>query len=208
MTDDRNVSHAACPEPDGASTSLPPADPFDPASLRINMAAVPSFGAKKLLTTIPVKKPNKQSFVRVHKSQEFRLLTAVIEIKEDNEVYLVVPALHSVLAGEIILVMLFTAIDRQGNVFLWYVKMPKEDGRANDWHASALVAAEEATKAWVRVQANMSLGAYDVFRAEAKLPDPEWPKDMNFGAMLKVAFRDRFIETMDHPVVAKLQGRE
>ena len=103
---------------------------------------------------------------------------------------------------------LFTAIDRQGNVFLWYVKMPKEDGRSNDWHTSALVAAEEATKAWVRVQANMSLGAYDVFQAEAKLPDPEWPEGMTFAAMLKVAFRDRFIETMDHPVVAKLQGRE
>ena len=65
-------------------------------------------------------------------------MTAVIEIKEDNEVYLVAPELHEVLGTEITLVTLFTAVDRQGNVFLWYVKVPKDDGRANDWHASAL----------------------------------------------------------------------
>src|SRR5215469_12663254 len=99
-------------KPDEASTPTP-SDPFDPASLRISSAAVPSFGVKKLHLTIPVKKPHKQDFVRVHPSADYRLMTAVIELKEDNEVYLVCPNLREVLATEITLVMLFTTVDRQ-----------------------------------------------------------------------------------------------
>jgi hypothetical protein len=207
MTDDiDNVADSAAKsKADEASTSTP-ADPFDPASLRISSAAVPSYGVKKLLLTIPVKKPDKQIHVRVHPSADYRLLTAVIELRADNEVYLVSPNLREVLATEITLVTLFTAMDRPGNLFLWYVKMPKEDGRPNQWTLSALDVAEEAMKAWIRVLPNQTLGVYEAFRAESILPEPEWP-DLKLNEILKIAFRDRFIESLDHPVIAKLQGR-
>jgi hypothetical protein len=206
MSDTDNVAHSAAKcKADEASTPMP-SDPFDPASLRISSAAVPSFGVKKLHLTIPVKKPHKQAYVRVHPSADYRLMTAVIEVKEDNEVYLVAPNLHEVLAPEITLVTLFTTVDRQGNMFLWYVKMAKEDGRPNEWNLSALKAAQEGMKAWIRVQPNLQLGAYEVFRAEGNLPEPEWP-DLKLNEILKIAFRDRFITNVDHPVIAKLQGR-
>ena len=51
----------------------------------------------------------------------------------------------------------------------------------------------------------MSLGAYEVFEPTAKLPDPEWP-DADFTHLLEIAFKDRFIKTLDHPVVRRLQG--
>ena len=58
---------------------------------------------------------------------------------------------------------------------------------------------------WVRVAANMSLGAYEVYEASANLPDPEWP-DKSFAELLQVAFRDKHIATLDHPVLKRLRG--
>src|SRR5690242_4248843 len=39
-------------------------DPFDVESLRLNQSFVETVGTKKLLTMVPVKKPNAQDFVR------------------------------------------------------------------------------------------------------------------------------------------------
>lgn len=63
--------------------------PFDPASLRLGPELVAASGVKKHLVTIPVKKPSKEWFVRTHEDPNYRLETCVIELKEDNETYLV-----------------------------------------------------------------------------------------------------------------------
>jgi hypothetical protein len=89
-------------------------------------------------------------------------------------------------------------------LFLWPVRLPVE-GRHDEWNRSALDAADTATKRWVRLVANMQLGAYDVHTAEGTLDDPEWP-DISFKRVLEVAFKDRFIETLDHPVLRRLRG--
>jgi hypothetical protein len=68
-----------------------------------------------------------------------------------------------------------------------------------------LEAATLATGKWVRVAANMSLGAYDVFEATADLPAPDW-QDVPFQQLLSVAFKERFIKSLDHPVLRKLRG--
>ena len=38
-----------------------------------------------------------------------------------------------------------------------------------------MVAAEKAMTKWMRVKANMSLGAYDLWEAQATFAEPEWP---------------------------------
>src|SRR5262245_54168798 len=70
-------------------------DPFDPASLRINGDALAAIGVKKLLTTVPVRKPDKSWFVRVHPDPAFRIETIIIELKEDREAFLVAPDLRA-----------------------------------------------------------------------------------------------------------------
>jgi hypothetical protein len=62
-----------------------------------------------------------------------------------------------------------------------------------------------AREKWVRVVANMHLGAYDVFYSTADVPEPKWP-EQSLAELLRVAFRDRFIETFDHIVLRKLRG--
>jgi hypothetical protein len=176
-------------------------DPFDVANLRL--AGSTPVAVKKLLTTVPVRKPNKQDFVRVHPDLAFCPSgLALIELKEEREAYLLTPEVAEALSGEFSVVTLYTAVSRQGVVFLWPVKLPGADGRANPWHTSATDAAER----WLRVQANMSLGAYDQFVAEGKLPDPEWP-DLPFNELLRIAFRDRLVSNLDHPLLDLLHGR-
>src|SRR5262249_55498362 len=58
----------------------PAPDPFDPAALRLSQDFGASLGVKKALLTVPVCKPDKTWFVRVHPSEEYRLQTTVIEL--------------------------------------------------------------------------------------------------------------------------------
>lgn len=180
-------------------------DPFDPARLRLSQDFEAQVGVKKAIITVPVRKPDRQWFFRVHPDSSWCLETAVIEVKEDRETYLVDPDLRSELPGEIAPKVLFTATSRQGVVFLWPVRLPSSDGRHDEWSRSALEAAEMARLRWVRVAANISLGAYEVFQATGDLPEPTWP-DLNFKTLLEIAFKDRFIRSLDHPVVQRLRG--
>ena len=179
--------------------------PFDPANLRLSQNFGASAGVKKLTTTIPVRKPGKQDFVRVHPDPAYQIETAVLEFKEERETYLVAPGLWDGLLGELTPKVLFTTINRQKVVSLWPIILPGEDGRINSWSESAMDAATLGQKKWVRVSANMNLGAYDVFEATGEIPEPEWP-ELDLGQILEIAFKGRFIKDSDHPALKRLRG--
>ena len=178
---------------------------FDLERLRLSQDFPNQVGVKKAILTVPVRKPDRQSFVRVHPDPDWRLETAVLELKDERETYLVDHDMHSELPGELVPKVLFTAINRQGVVFLWPVRLPGEDGRVNAWHRSALDAADLAMTRWVRIAANMSLGAYDVFEATGELPEPEWP-EKDFQSLIDIAFKDHFVRSLDHQVIRHLRG--
>ena len=91
------------------------ADPFNPAALRLDQSFADSVGVKKRLITVPVRKPNRQDFVRVHPDPAYRLTpAAIIEVKEDREVYLVTPEMAPNLPGEFVGATLYTVVNRQG----------------------------------------------------------------------------------------------
>jgi hypothetical protein len=182
-------------------------NPFDPSALRLGQSFTDMVGVKKHLVTVPVRKPNRQDFVRVHPELVYRLTpAAIIEVKEDREVYLVTPDMAQTLPGEFTVATLFTTINRQGVLHLWPVKLPGPDGKHNEWHRSAAEAAELAMKRWIRVKANMSLGAYEIFEASGDLPEPEWP-DIPFTEILETAFSERIVDRRDHPLVQRLRGQ-
>jgi hypothetical protein len=194
-------------EPAVAPAPINNADPFGNLdALRLSQSFVEMAGAKPLLLTVPVRKPHKQEYVRVHPDPAFRMDCAIIELKEDREVYFVTPAIAAAMPNEVIAVTLFTAISRQGVTFLWPVKMPTSDRRTSAWNISARAAAEACMKGWHRVPANMALGAYEPFPAKGVIPDPEWP-DHTFTDLLRVAFPgDKFVGVIHHPVLKMLRG--
>jgi hypothetical protein len=181
-------------------------NPFEPASLRLDQSFAEKAGVKKLITTVPVRKPNRQDFVRVHPDESYRLTpAAIIESKEERETYLVLPEMAKELPGEFAAATLFTSITRQGVLFIWPVKLPAPDGKYNPWPQSAAEAAERATKTWIRIGSNMHLGAYDIFEAQNTLSEPVWP-EVSFQEILRIAFRGRIVDAHDHPLVRRLKG--
>ena len=190
----------------GNQENSPAPDPFDLASLRLSQDFASSIGVKKVLTTIPCRKPNRHEFVRVRPGEDWRLETGVfIDQTDSKELYLVGRDMWGELVGEISPVCLFTTISKQGDVTLWPAKMPGADGKTNAWNESALAAAQLATKKWIRLAANMSAGYYDVFEAAGDLAEPEWP-GLTFQEIVKLSFKDRFIDKVDHPILRALRG--
>jgi len=189
----------------GGAAAQPP-DPFAPEALRIPQNYT-ELGVKKLLVNIPVKRPNRQAFVRTHR--DLYLETLVVELKEERETYLVVGDARIVLAEEAVAMVLRLSITRQGTPFYWPIRMPGPDGRLDSWNSSAMQAAKAAEDQWVSVKANRSAGGYDVLVATADIPEPRWEEVLdgrNQTDLLRIAFRGRVIDTDDHPVVKQLLG--
>ena len=178
---------------------------FSLDALRLTQDFAGELGVRKLITTIPVRKPDRQAFFRIRPEQAYKLAVAVIDLKAEGETYLVIPSLAAQLVGEIKAQLLTVAITRQGVLFVWPLPLPGPDGRINPWHSSAMQAAQLAENSWIRMSANLGLGAYDIYRAEAPLAEPEWP-DLTMEQIVEIAFKDRIITDPDHPVLRRLRG--
>jgi hypothetical protein len=199
-----DTAHRELTRPNGAGHDGA-SDPFDPRRLRLSQRLTEGIAVRKALITVPVRKPSRQEFIRVHPDENWQLPTVVLELKEDRETYLIEPDLQSELAGECVPKVLYAAVNRQNVVTLWPVRLPDENGRLDAWNQSAHEAAQRAQSRWVRVAANMSLGAYDVFEAMGPFPEPQWPATA-FEELLRIAFKGRYIDSLDHPVLRRLRG--
>ncbi|MRD73593.1 hypothetical protein GH865_10065 [Rhodocyclus tenuis] len=105
------------------------------AALRLPQDFGSAAGVKKVLTTVPFRKPNGQAFFRVH--PEWRLSAAILQLKDDGENYIVAPDLFAELAQEVRAKMVYTGVTRDGTIFLWPVNLESEDGRLDSWSQSA-----------------------------------------------------------------------
>jgi hypothetical protein len=182
-----------------------PHDPFDPAALRLSQDFVGLSGVKKLITTVRAKKPNKQDFFRTHPGSDYRATVLMIHLKEDQEYFLVVPALAQALEGETVAKTIYTVINRQGVVSLWPVTLPAGDGKDSEWWKSERDAAARAMTKWIRLKPNMSLGANEILEGPSSMAEPEW-SDLPFKELLRIAFDGRLVDRLDHPVVKRLRG--
>ena len=181
-------------------------DAWNLDALRLSQDFDAEVGGKKLLTSVLVRKPKRQEFVRVHPDPTWHLPAALLEVEEDRESYFVVSALQQALKGEVQPVDLVTAMNRSGLLFLWPVKRAKEGKRDNAWLTSAQEGARLAQKYWVKVASNRDLAAYEITQAAGHYPDPGWPVDLVFDDLVKLAFKDHVIRDMQHPVLRRLRG--
>jgi hypothetical protein len=180
-------------------------DPFAPENLRLDQSFTETVAVKKLLTTIPVRKPGKQTFFRVHPDPAYQDVFPIIDLKDDREEYIVVRDLVPQLSTEIVFKQLSLAITRQGTPFFLPLRLPGPDGKDMEWWRSLREHAERARRNWIRVIANQDLGAYEAMQAADCLSEPEWP-ELGFWELIKIAFKDYLIRDMNHPVVKRLRG--
>jgi hypothetical protein len=201
MTDSKQPETAVSSTTSASSA----ASELDLSKLRLSQNFQAALGVTKRLTTVPVRRAGPQDFFRVHPSPEYALQTMLLEFKDDNEVYLVDPSLWHDLAGELVPKVLCLTVSRQNVVRLWPIRLPDEEGKLDDWNRSALEAAEIGKTSWIRLRANRSLGAYEVFEAHGEIPDPEWP-DLTLQQIVEIAFKGKFITSWDHPALRRLRG--
>jgi hypothetical protein len=188
------------------SNTAPSASAFNLNALRLPATYGATLGVKKVLNNVPVGKPKKAQFFRVHTSPDMTFNAMLLEQKDTRESYLVMPDVAHQINELVKAVQLMAAIDRQGNVCLVPIPLPGEDGNRNPWHESLAQAMELAKSKWIRIAANMSGGAYDVFEAQADLAPPEWP-EYGLDALVEVAFRGKIIKDLEHPVIQSLLGK-
>lgn len=190
-----------------AETTSENPNPFDPANLRVSQDFASTGATKRLLTVVPCRKPGRQEFVRVRPGEEWRLTTMVLEEEATREIYLVDPSLHAELADEARLAHLFTTINRQGCVFLWRINAAMSDGSTNTWNDSALAATISAEEQWVNLKSKREGSYYEVNVASGNLTEPEWPEE-NLADLLRLCFKDRMIDDINHELLRTLRGEE
>ena len=178
---------------------------FDISRLRLSQDFHQGLAVKKIITTVPVRKPSPKDFFRVHPGEDMFLQTLLLEDGNPPEFYLVDPSLWEYHAKHLAPSLLHVTITRHGVVGIWPLKLPSGDGRVDKWSQSRLESADLGKKFWIRIVANLSLGAYEIYKAAGDLPDPDWP-ELSFKEILLVAFKGKYIDTMDHPVLRRLRG--
>jgi hypothetical protein len=202
-----NVQPPAAPEaqvsPNGSG---PPkvSDPFDPAALRL--AGMADVEVEKVLTSVPVRRPKRTEFIRVHPVHVLDTLLLEREGEMEREIYLVSSGVQALVLPELRRTRLYVAINRRGTVILWPIKLPGDgNDRGRRVADTALQAAEQAKTLWTKVFWNRDLGGYEFARAKGDLGEPQWP-DKGFRDLLEIAFRYNLIDREDHPVIKELAG--
>jgi hypothetical protein len=197
-------------------TPIPADDPFDLEKSRMGQDFGGPAAVKKLITDVAVGKPNREWFVRVRPEPEHRHQDALVRLKEGDVsrgFYWVAPALLMALKGLPALAtlirgyQLFTGVNRAGRPLLWPIPLPDEKGEVNSWHASELEAARAAMAGWVRIEADMKLSGNVIYTAEVPLSEPDWP-DLTLQELVRLGFKQRIIDSLDHPVIRQLRGLE
>lgn len=165
-----------------------------------------TLGVKKLLTTVQVGRPKKPQFFRTHQDEDMFFPAMILENKEAQESYVVYPEVAQAINELVRPAILYAAIDRQNNVFLIPVPLPGDSGVRHPTHESLAQAVEHAKLKWIRITYNKHNSGYDIYEAEAVLPDPDWPSG-DIDSLVQIAFRGKIIKSLDHPVIQAHLGR-
>ena len=178
----------------------------DLSDIQIASSGVGKTRKKKL--SISCKKPGKKAFLYVNPNPDFTILIAGIEMEVegslDKPLYMVEASLLSDLRvqQEVQEIRIFTYLTNKGRVGLWPIKMSD-----NKWCTTAIEIANMAMHQIVRVVPDMTEGCYECEVAEVEPDPPNWEQALEgktLKDLLNLAFKDTYIDTLDHPVLKEL----
>jgi len=163
--------------------------------------------AEKVSTVnIEVRKPQKQEWFRAHSTLQFP--AAVLEVNASGNIFLVHPSLRERLSDDVYDACIYPCINRNNEIFLWTVRLPRGDNRANQFAESALEAIHTARETWIRRQWSPETRSHVVYRSKVLISDPKWPEDFSIEDLINRGFKRRFIADYEHEVLRKLRGEE
>ncbi len=172
---------------------------------KVNNDFLNTGATEEMLSKVPISKPNKKKFVHANPEESY---TVQIRCIEDNEgqLYYVSDNIAGNIPELCATYRITHYITRQGNSFLWPVKLSTWGDKLNGWAESALKAVEEAKDNWIRICAEKELNGYKIIKPKAQLESPIWPS-YSMEELLETAFEGRVIDSMDNPLIKELEGR-
>ena len=173
-------------------------------TLRVSQDFAKLSGVKTHRSSVEIRKPNKQEFVRVRAGDEWQLHVAVINDEKEQKLWLITNDIASKMQEDVSFMLLRLAINRDGVSFLWPLKISR-NGRFNSWNQSAMVAANKAVDYWVRLQSNLRTKQYEIKIATATDREPAWP-EMTFEELIDSIPKDQVIDNFNHPFLKQLRG--
>jgi hypothetical protein len=167
--------------------------------------AAEQFGAEGELVQGPlaVRNPSKMEYIRVNGDPAYRARVCILIDQRNETTFLVAPTLRSALEGDVATAELVLAANQDGETFLWLAKLPAYDGEPFGTTRAAAISL--AKTAWVRLRIRADRKGYDVIRAAGTFPDPQWPAK-SLDELCRESFADRFVGSLDHPVLRRLRG--
>ena len=177
-------------------------------ALKISLEHAGLAGSTEVLARIPVRKPMRHEYFRVHPGDENCFTTVLYEDRETRENYFIAPTMLPLLRAvtDVAITTLVPFITKQKVLGIFPLKLSTDATVQSGWQSTAMAAAQTAKSKWVRMQADMGLGGYRIFAAEGQLGEPAWP-ETPFNELLDIAFKDRVIASEDHPMLNKILGR-
>ena len=160
---------------------------------------------ERLVNYVEIRKPQKGAFFRVrvgdiniHKEMGF-----LEDADQWGTFYIVTPQIFNGFRRDCFMANLVTAIDMQDNVFLWPLKSVK-NGPGKAWSESARAVAYQAESEWLKICS--ASNHYYAEKLERNFKGPEWP-NKNISELIQIAAKNMFINSVDHPIIKKIQGR-
>jgi hypothetical protein len=170
----------------------------------LEVSSTEVIAAKEVVTTILVRRPKKNEFVRV---QETTFTTFLYQDVDEGAYYFIEPAMRPHFITGTVIKVLVPAVNQLGLPFIWPV--PADDGqtsRNNSWNESHRGAYQQAKTKWTKMVSDRMARQYRVYEAGGNLPDPQFC-NLPFNQQIALAFRGiNTISDPEHPILRAMRG--
>lgn len=169
---------------------------------------------EEVSSMLVIRKPAKHWFVTANPNPEYSYLAGILEHVEEGsfsgEIYLVSEPVARAMGSLVKICLLTLAKTSHGVRFIWTQpppRPPNDKKRISPYISAHLEAAKLAKTKWVRMVSDQDIKSYKIHVWEDKPGQPQtyppisWSEEIPFSEYLQKSFDDRFIKTMDHPIV-------
>jgi len=177
---------------------------IDLQSIKVDQDFHEKIGVTEKLISLKARKPARQEFVTAQPDSNFSTTLVLLNFSGDKQTYVVTKSIAEYV-DDCFMAVVNLAVNTQNEPFLWYVRLDKPGKPVNEWNRTAAIALSEGRKSWVKVVSNSDTHSYRVLFPTVDLGSPKWPEE-SFEELVNIAFRDRFINDLDHLVIKKLKG--
>ena len=179
-------------------------DEFSPENLRLlNKIDLRNLVTAELVE-LPARKPKKDEWFRVH--PDYQQQGGILELDSERKEFWVNTKMQAQVMGDpcFSLRLCVLCVNRHGVPFIWPVKVSGKAG-SDKFVKVPLAAMAYGRDKWTRLYWSAEKFEHQVETNEL-LDVPKFP-DRPFPELLRLAFKDAMITTLDHPAFLELKGR-